>query len=645
MSKKEEYKSIISEDSYDYEVPKQDGKKNDSLSKRAKLIIILAAFLSVMIPVYIFVLAPLLTGQSQEQTDPSVPECHYTETLYNKKYLCMMPALTEKEIEKVIIQNKAQENDGVYEYRSWELFYKPDTELWGVSDYEGTSFDPSYLATMMWYFTLMRTTDRIEYNSFDEIDLKVFGFDEESMPVNYQIITRDGKCYKVTMGKPTATGSGYYAYYTDEKGVARPTVYIISSGYGAFINSSVLDSVAATVTQLLDQKDYVPKYFRLKKSSGEEFLIKKLTDEEIEELETVKVSHLYITIDGKDYRYEASAYYSEMLYTVLQKGIVGTKVVYAKPDSIEAIPKEIFEKYGIDNENPYVDLNFEANAVYTTNSSVSVQQWVQFSEKKTNEQGVEYYYAYNASYDIIVEVPASSVSFIEEDSSKYCEKYIFMTPFYTVDKITIDSTALSDIYVNAGLERLKETFILSVESQKLNGVSLGSTGKPVPDVSIDVTGVSNFSKLYSVLLSMSTQFEIPQGVLDSIDLNKPDITLEVLTKSGKTHILRFYLYNSRHAYFTLDSEGRSYVKYDDLVKLLSSTAKVIKGEELKVGYTSSSSEHGITSDKIPPLDRVDTASIVFLVIILVFVVAGATAAILITLKKAKNNKPGVSGKK
>ncbi len=645
MSKKEEYKSIIDDSSYDYTVSKEKNKNSNSLSRRTKLIIVLAAFLAVMIPVYLFVLAPMLKTSEGTENKFTPPECHYTEVLYNGRYVCMMPSLSEENIRRVRIKNKIQQKNGEYEYQNWELFYNADSELWGITDYEETSFDSTYLSTMMWYLALMRVSDRLEYSSFDEIDKKTFGFDDESMPVSYEIITADNKTYKVTMGNMTATGSGYYAYYTDENGENRPTVYIINDAYGMFLNSSAFDYVAPTVTQLLDQTDYVPTHFEIKKANGEYFTIKKLSEDEIKELETVKISHLYITLDGKEYRFEASAYYSEMLYATLQPGITGTKVVYAKPDSLDGVPAEMLEKYGIDEENPYIQLYFVAKAMFSTGTSHSTQQWVQFSEKTTNEEGTEVYYAHNVAYNIIVEVPASSVEFIEYDSSKYCEQYIFLTPFYSVDKITIDSTALSDAYVNSGLERVKDSFILTVLNQKLTGVTLGSTGKAVPDVSVDKTGLSNFSRYYSVLLSLSTQVEIPSGVLDKIDLEKPDITVEVYTKSGKTHVMRFYLYNSRHAYYTLDGEGRSYVRYDDLAKLLSSSAELIRGEEVTVGYTSSSSSGGITSEKVPDFNQVDSASIVFLIIILVFVIAGAAVAILVTLKKVKNNaNSGSSGK-
>ena len=59
MKKEKEYKSFLDEES-DYTVEKSDTaeisqkKKSSVLSRQTKLIIILAAFLAVIIPVYIF---------------------------------------------------------------------------------------------------------------------------------------------------------------------------------------------------------------------------------------------------------------------------------------------------------------------------------------------------------------------------------------------------------------------------------------------------------------------------------------------------------------------------------------------------------------------------------------------------------------
>lgn len=264
---------------------------------------------------------------------------------------------------------------------------------------------------------------------------------------------------------------------------------------------------------------------------------------------------------------------------------------------------------------------------------------------------------FNVVYNTIVEVDASKLSFIENDYTKYCEKYIVLYPFYNIDEITIDSSKLPSAYVDGGMKALLETFIIKASDDfKLTDAIIKSTGKTVPNVNSQKTGLKNFGEWYSVLLSLSTQTEIPGGVLDKIDLEKPDITVTMKTIGGNTHVMRFYLYNSRHAYYTFDGLGRSYIKYDDISNMLESTYKLINGKEVNSGYTAAPTP---TPDDIPQTSAPSTSTpggndsekgmttteIALIVVLCIVVVAGGGTVAFVVIKGKKANKSAGSKKK
>lgn len=644
MKKDKEYKSFL-EDSYDYTVERPSDesskkKKSSVISRQTKLIIVLAAFLAVVIPVYIFVLIPKLSPDSTPSGGSNL-EPHNGEVLLSGGSIGMMPMLSENKINRVDIKNKVPvKNDGqiVDKYEEWAIFFDSESKVWGIENYTKISYDSSALITILGYFTQMKVQDRIEFNSVDEITMSAYGFDEASMPTSYTITTTDNKKYTVTMGNQIPTATGYYAYYTDSEGKIRPTVYIISNYYASLINGSVYSLMAPTVTQLLDQRNYVPKEFSIYKGLDQYFLIKKLEGDILNE--TAKVSHLYTEINGVTHEYDASADYSNLLYKVLQPGISGTTVVYAKPDNLEDIPDDILLKYGIDKKNPYRQLLFTANTMFASNESHMADQWVMFSEKTTNISDESIYYAWNLTYHIIVEVKASAVEFIDYELSYYYESYIFLSPFYSVDYITVDSTKLPEEYIESGMIALKDTFKLTVDTEEkaLENVIIESLGTPPIAPTKKITGQKNFANYYKVLLSISTQVEVPEDIISKIDLTKPHITITVKTLSGKTHVMNFYLYNSRHAYYTLDGLGVSYVRYSDIIRLLNATDNLIKGKVVTTEYSKDDPNVDTPETEIPT-GITQTEIILIVVLVAVVVVGGAVAAwVLIAKGNPKKSK-------
>jgi hypothetical protein len=124
------------------------------------------------------------------------------------------------------------------------------------------------------------------------------------------------------------------------------------------------------------------------------------------------------------------------------------------------------------------------------------------------------------------------------------------------------------------------------------------------------------------------------------------------TIGGNTHVMRFYRYNSRHAYYTFDGLGRAYVKYDDIANMLDSTYKLINGKMVNSGYTAAPEP---TDDDLPstgtpttstPSNQqgMTTTEIALIVVLCIVVVAGGGAVAYVVLKGKKSKAGGNKGK-
>ena len=207
---------------------------------------------------------------------------------------------------------------------------------------------------------------------------------------------------------------------------------------------------------------------------------------------------------------------------------------------------------------------------------------------------------------------------------------------------------------------MKETFHLTSKlttsadgetTSILTGVtadSLGGADLPSPS---DTTGVTNFKYYYMVLMTISAQLDVPSDVLDKIDLNTPDVTITLKTAKDQEHTLRFYFYNSRHAYYTLDGQGQFYVVYDELTKFLSDTVLVVNGEavnwETKNNTDVTINEEGeatVTPSENEKEDPADDAEMPKLIVVVIVVAAvlvvggvGGFAVYAVSIKKKQKN--------
>ena len=552
-------------------------KHRSSGTMAGRQTIILAILLSVLLVggiLYFTVLKPLIAAKQQEkqnaQNNPSwqaeqvEPDTSRGESSTANGTLTMFAPINSDNIEELAVQN---------ENASWSYVYDDINEIFYVKDYKKTFSicDGTAWVTFANQFGTAQARTRVEDGS-SPIDYAKYGLGENDVTRSCTITTRDGHTRTVTLGSQTATANGYYATASYD-GVRREAVYIVSSTMARCCEMTMFDLMNPMVVLPFDEQDYVPDRLVIR-HEGESFVdIRQYTGTEAVAQEIAKTVRV---TTGNGLEYNVSVNYSTMLYDVLRKGINGTRVVAVSRDDEELTAEELAE-WGIDlsNQAPYIDLFVSKKGM--------IDQTLMFSPR--TEQGS--YYVYVLLFDMVVEMDAKAMEFIEWDEKDFIEASIYLMSIYNITDMTVDSTALPDAYVASGIPRVKETFSMTSyrttaadgsDTYLLDEVKVASTGMDIPDPKDSkLDGIANFKHYYMVLMTIGAQLDVPADILEHLDMNKPDVTITFHTVRKQEHVLRFYFYNSRHAYYTLDGEGQFYVVYDELTKFLADTVSVVNG--------------------------------------------------------------------
>lgn len=539
--------------------------------KRLEIAIACAVVLAVIIPVFIFVIKPILNKKPPVEEIELIDDGNGEsgEVLYSSDRVAMMQTIGFFEASKIVMNNENGE---------WYLEYSEEDKQYYIAGHTGAPYSQATFATLLSDFRTGATQKRI----FKECpDFSVYGLDASSDPISYRMEMPSGACHIVYIGKAVPTGDGYYARYAykgaDGKLTERKALYVVTASMHDNAAMAMNDFISTIITMPLEQKSYIPSQFTI--FHGEEAFVNilSLSEEEIAESETAKVSHVY-TSDGCEY--DSGTEYTAMLYEVLMPGINGNRVVAVGSDE-EELSSEELAAFGINTSAPDAWLHFKAPIGLDANDKpIELEQDVLFSAK--TEDGK--YYAYVMLYDTIVEIDASAIEFLSWDVAEFAEDGIYLMLVTNVKHVTYDSTKVPDKYAAMGITRIKEGFtVTSVDSktadgspiQKVTKVVMDSTGKSVPDA-IDknnekVDGIDNFKWLYASLMAVNVQFDLPDKDASKIDLTKDaDVTITIETIKGKTHTLQFYFYDTRHAFYVYDGDGRFYLIIDELAKVFNS---------------------------------------------------------------------------
>ena len=532
--------------------PEKAGKRSD-ISKKQRLIPILAVCAVIGLILYYAVLKPMLesitekeippinTWLTEQMTSGVISEIEYNdllnkgkcEVLGSQNRILMFNHTEKANIQSVEVHN----THGTY------TFYRDASDNFVIRDAENASYDKEMLSSLVvssgYTLSMTRVSENCE-------DLSEYGLSKEDNPSYYTLTTTQGVTHTVYIGKPIPTGAGFYCSYED-----RPAVYVLDATLASTLLADIRDLMTAILTYPVASTTYYTiTNFDMTKN-GEDFLhVDYLTD--AERIQTASTSVWRMVYPEGGYT-PSSTNYDAMLQTftnftgnrVMEFNVLGDMASEELTDEQIAI----FEKYDLTAPETTVSFDYtDPNAGYTVTNMV----W--FSSMTEEGQ----YYVYSWLFDIISVIDAASNPWLSYDIIDFIDRPVFQMNINNVAKIEISGGELNE-------EKMSADFRLAGDGQELV-VTEDRTGT--------VVDTQNFRQLYKTMLSIEIEDYTED---DSTDEAKCIATMRITTESDIVTEYKFYAYATRRCFMTVNGEGEFYVNRDMAAKLISDAKKVIAG--------------------------------------------------------------------
>ena len=460
------------------------------------------------------VVAPML----KETEEKVVPELLDGET-YSQAYskIMVFPQIEQANIKEIKIHN-THGDYGFYQNGKGEFL---------ISGYEGTAFSTQAFTSLAASVRLPMALDRV---TEDTSDLAKYGLDPKDDPAYYIITNTDGDSYKMYIGNPIPTSGGYYA-----KLDGRDAVYALDT-----TTSLILSPVESYVTPLLTMPTSDEDYYKIERftlTAGGETVVAIEFMNEQERIKTASTTY-YKMLEPGDYVPSTSNY--DHILKKFQSFEGSSTLAFGNVK--EAMTPEQLKPYGLDE--PAFELYYRYNGV---------DNYLLISEK--NEKGN--YYAYSVMFNIVAEVDAETLDFLEWDFIDFVDKPMFQKNINDIATVEIIG---KDVH---------ETFTVTGKDETLT-VTPKSTLTP-----FTANELVSFKKLYVKMLSLNLE-----DYTESQSTDEWIMTFKITTRGGLEYEYSFYAYSTRRCYFTVNGEGEFWVLRDRVEKILSDTQLLMSGGTL-----------------------------------------------------------------
>ena len=538
---------------------KSDVEKT-SLQKTARISIIFAAIAIVGVIVYFAVVAPMLKADEEY-----IPELFDGEVYqYNSIYI--LPQRERSEIVSVEIKNDLEQYKlNAYTAENGDINFAIEGSEYIALSYESVS---GLLGDVRVLVTNSPAGQERVTATATEADLVNYGLDAASDPAWFEVSLIDGTSYRIYVGKPLVTTSGYYVrlegrknVVTDENG--NTTEYDIIYA----LQTSLADTVLAG-SETLVALDLAPYYGNDIFNATDFAVMRNGKDGERELLIRVGIV--------EDQGIAASAQVYKMVYPksyVINEDIyseyVLTPLAYMQATEIVAYGEkihtpEVYEKYGLDldmerlendTDTNYAIVAFNCAAIGTENYA-SHATILYFSARFTDIDGLEYYYVYSPLYEIIGKVSASTYDFVDWSIAKYTNPYLFFEYFTSCESIEIynEREGLDHKFVLSGKERDRRVDVMKFGSDTELHYKETADGGMIPLVyqtqyTTSGSGVEYygdfeiFRDFYYVLITraLALYAEVDEA---STAVGEDVVAKLSVTTSPKDHPISYYKYDS-----------------------------------------------------------------------------------------------------
>lgn len=538
---------------------KSDTEKT-SLQKTAKISIILGCCVLVCAIVYFAAIAPLL--RAEEEQIPTL----YEGEVYQNKSLYILRQYERSEIQSIEIKNENEH----YKLSAYEA---NGSILFAIDGCEYITLSNEQVSSLLGDVRVLVTNSpagQLRVNEMaTEEDLSHYGLDKESDPSWFEVTLVDGSSYKIYVGNALTTSKGYYVILegrkntvTNEDGTTTEydIVYALQSGLSSTVLAESTFLISTTLAPAYGNDIYNTSNFSLARigASGTREIIIQVGL--VEEPGISAANQTYKMLYPKSYLINEDVYGESVLMNLLS---VTANSIVAYGESIYT--PEVYEKFGLDidkerietaTDNNYALLLFNCADPDAENYSEKASL-LYFSRKFTDMDGVEYYYVYSPSYEVIGKVTAQTFSFIEWSVANFTNPYMYFEYFTSAEyfELISERDGIDLRFTLSGKERNRHVDVTSSGDNGAIVYRITAEGAKIPlvyDTSYTTVGsgvqyegeFEIFRDLYYVLITrtLALYAEVDTD-MTSADLTAPARIIRVKT-SPKDHSISYYQYNA-----------------------------------------------------------------------------------------------------
>ena len=615
--------------------------KKSYLSKQLTAVIIIAAALAVLIPIYFFLLKPMF--EKTDEPEPEAAEVLYEPQIEGEGRMAASQAQVGKTVggnvyiyaadisqtEQTVNIRSGKNGDWSFVrlvsggsayymiegYESIALNYIIDDFCSALTRPIAMHVAPSSdrLLDIQREKAAKMTAEELEkaggWNALPitaadiadiEIDYAQYGLGDLSNADSVSFTDKSGGKKTLYLGTFTPDGTERYAMLDGTR-----AVYKLNKFHTAYFGCSAYDMMPVTVIDVPDSAatgDYMLDEFTLGRDGEAYVMIQRFDDSEVIAADKLTKSQVIETVGDIETSYDTSSEYTVLLYQYFLSGVEGRKVIGAVHSEKKelsngavyyihkSVTPEELAAYGIDIEKPYRTL---LTTKYTDSTKTDALYNVLLFSEPYVEDGTKYYNVYNFYQGTIVQIWAESIPFIEKDKDYFINKYLWSLSINKIDTITVDTISFPAYYAGDGVKFEKSTLKIlyqmdgGVRAKTSTGLEIIENivlpdGTRVPDAAED-SNVENYRHFYFFLSRTTMYANYLEKYIDQIkavDLSSPQLTISyTLYDTDRTHRMDFYLFDEAGiwTFYTLDGKGRYLVRTDDLKDLILGYQAVCEG--------------------------------------------------------------------
>ena len=580
-----------------------------SLQKTARISIIFACIALVGVIVYFAVVAPLLKAQ-----DEYIPELFDGE-VYQYSSIYILPIYERSEIKSIEIKNE-------HEQYKLNAVTKATGELtFEIEGSEHISLDAETLSALLADVRVLITNspagqERVTATATQE-DLVHYGLDEASNPHWFEVTLKTGGSYRIYIGKPLVTTTGYYVRLEgrtnnviDEAGntTKYDIIYALQSSLADTVLQPSSSVVAKNLTPYVGDEIFSASEFYISRLNGDKGREPVIGIGLVSDKSISASAQVYEMLYPKNYVINEDVY-SE--YVLMNLAYVQAYEIIAYGDKIHEA--SFYEKLGLDLNNDHLETeegieNNKSHAIVTfkcpdPNDKDKKEAVIAlyFSEKQKDVDETEFYYVYSPAYEIVGKVLAETYGFVDWQLASFTSPYLFYEYFTSVEEIEIYSKRedLNLCFEITGKERSRHVDVLtsSFDDKEQEKVTTVVNGKEIPlvyDTNYIPTNYGGtyegdfeiFRDLYYVLitrtLALYAEFD------GQMTFGEEEVAIISVTTSPKDHPMSYHLYDKngqRETQNALRDEGGNILCSTATVPVEGGTPVVYKeGEKDRVYY-------------------------------------------------------------